>query len=109
MFFRSGYITTAYNGQTRGTTFIADNNWHTLAWVWRSNRYVDAYVDGNLETTVDGNSYSSGSQIANIRCDYIGESYHYSGALSASNLDGIQIYSGSLTQAQIQQIHRGYV
>ena len=46
----------------------------------------------------------SGSDSYN-RVDYIGRGYGYSGSAGASALDAIQVYSGILTQTQLQAIY----
>jgi hypothetical protein len=98
----SGYATISYSGANNGTTFVADGNWHHLCWRWRSNRYIDLFVDGNLERSVDANSYK-----ASIYMDYIANGYAYSGCTAPTALVGIQVYSGSLSDAQIAQIANG--
>jgi len=103
----SGKIAISCGNTVRGTTTVADNNWHCLAWAWRSNRYIDAYVDGILEATADVLATVPSQYLSSVMMDYIGTGYPYAGVVAPTALDGIQVYSGGLTQAQIQAIFNG--
>lgn len=88
---------TAYSG----TTSIADDSWHMLAWTYSSTNDVNAFVDGTQEIT---NADLSGG-VGNNRVDHIGTGYAYTGIVAPTALDNIQIFDGVLTQSQIQEIY----
>lgn len=99
----AGKISIVMDSIVRGTADVADNNWHMLTYVHKSNNTMDAYVDGSLQISgMNVNNYNG-----NRRLDYIGAGYWYNDSYPPSNLDAIQVYQGALTQAQIQQIYNG--
>ena len=102
----SGKIHVAAGGsEYTGSSTVADNNWKCLVWIYRSNDLVDGYVNGTKEIS---NADVSGSSNYN-RVDMIGNGYQYSGVQDPSALDGVQIYSGVLTDAQILEIYQNGV
>jgi hypothetical protein len=85
-----------------GGKIIADGNWHCLVWTINSNNRINAWVDG-YKVIFDYRTYQSP---VNNRLDFIGRGYPYGTANVASPtaLDGIQIYNGVLSDAQIKEI-----
>ena len=76
------------------------------AFTYTTNDICEAYTNNSSGTMTKeiSNKDVSGSTSYN-RVDYIGTGYGYSGANAASALDAVQIYSGILTQSQIQAIY----
>jgi hypothetical protein len=98
----NGKIGIGSNGTVQGTTTVANNAWHMLTYVYKSNNFADGYVDnGNREITNKSMESSPTNNIA----DFIGIGYPYAGVQSPGRLSGIQVYSQALTQAQIQEIY----
>ena len=95
-------LVSADGSEVVGSSTVANGSWNCLAWVYKSSNYVDGYVNGTKEIT-DANLTA---QTSNNRVDMIGNGYPYSGVVAPSALDGIQIYSGALTQAQILEIYQ---
>jgi hypothetical protein len=84
-----------------GGKVIADNNWHCLAWTINSSNRVNAWVDG-YRVLYDFKTYASPT---NNNLDFIGQGYNYSANVtSPTNLDGIQVYNGVLSDSQIKEI-----
>ena len=90
----------------QGTTVVADGNWNMCAFTYTTNDICEAYTNNSSGTMTKeiSNKDVSGSTSYN-RVDYIGTGYGYGGANAASALDAVQIYSGILTQSQIQAIY----
>jgi len=90
----------------QGTTVVANGNWNMCAFTYTTNDICEAYTNNSSGTMAKeiSNKDVSGSTSYN-RVDYIGTGYGYSGANGASALDAVQIYSGILTQSQIQAIY----
>lgn len=84
-----------------GGKVIADNNWHCLVWTINSSNRINAWVDG-YRVLYDFKTYTSPT---NNNLDFIGQGYNYSAnVVSPTNLDGIQVYNGVLSDAQIKEI-----
>lgn len=80
---------------------VNDGQWHMLAWTINSSNRISAFVDGYRQIS-DLKTYSSPT---NNRADYIGQGYSYPLAVPPSQLDGVQVYSGILSEAQLQEIY----
>jgi hypothetical protein len=99
----NGRIAVGANGnQGTGTTLVADERWHMLTWVYKTNNTVDAYIDGSSSAEIS--SYSTSSSPSNNLVDYIGATYPYGNVVSPNCVSGIQIYSQNLTTTQILEI-----
>jgi hypothetical protein len=98
-----GGVMAACGGNTlySGTTSVADDNWHMLAWTYSSTDVVDGFVDGVQEIT--GADLSAGA--GNNRVNCIGTGYAYGGVVAPTALDNIQIFDGILTQSEIEEIY----
>ena len=90
----------------QGTTNVADGNWNMVAFTYTTDDVCEGYTNNSSGTMAKeiSNKDVSGSTSYN-RVDYIGTGYGYSGANGASALDAIQVYSGILTQTQLQAIY----
>ena len=90
---------------TKGTTTVTDGNWNMLAWTWTTGDVVEGYVNasGTMTKEISNKDVSSSSSYNTI--DKIGTGYGYGGMDYPTALDAIQIYTGILTQAQLQAIY----
>lgn len=96
-----GRLSVVEDRSLTGGKVIADNNWHCLAWTINSSNRVNAWVDG-YRVLYDFKPYTSPGS---INLDYIGQGYNYgANVTSPTNLDGIQIYNGVLSDSQIKEI-----
>ena len=90
---------------TKGTTTVTNNNWRMLAFTCTTGDVVEAYVDVNGTMTKEISNKSISSSSSYNKVYRIGTGYGYSGMDYPSALDAIQIYSGILTQTQLQAIY----
>jgi LruC domain-containing protein len=95
----AGRAAIANGGFVRGTTHVADGQWHQLAFV-RSGNTWDVYVDGQREIAGWLANGSPGNQY--IRS--IGRGYPYSGTASPTALDQVQIIPTALTAGQVRAL-----
>jgi hypothetical protein len=96
-----GKIAVTEDRNITGGKVIADGNWHCLVWTINSNNRINAWVDG-YKVIFDYRTYT---QPTNNRLDFIGRGYTYGGnTVAPTALDGIQIYNGVLSDAQIKEI-----
>ncbi|MCK6544839.1 IPT/TIG domain-containing protein [Myxococcota bacterium] len=97
----AGRISIADQNVVRGTTNVADGNWHLLVWT-RQGTVWDAWVDGVQE--VSGFVAAVAPSYQYIR--RIGSGYPYSPVVSPSALDNIRVYASVLTRAQISAMYQ---
>ena len=96
----AGKICVASDGTvSRGTTNVNSNTWVHLAWTISSTTVVNAYVNGVKEIT----NRQANSSYPGIR--YLGTGYAYAGVEPPTALDGVQVYSGVLSDADILSIY----
>ncbi len=100
----------------RGTTNVADGNWHMLTWVHSdgthtrlSDNQMGMWVDGSYETAHD--IYSGGTDSnrnTNTSFHDLFIVYGSSGQfVQPSRVDAFQIFNSELTDAQILEIYQG--
>jgi hypothetical protein len=91
---------------TKGTTSLNDGNWRMLAFTCTTGDVAEAYCDVSGTMTKEiSNKDIGGNATAYNKVNRIGTGYGYSGMDYPSALDAIQIYSGILTQTQLQAIY----
>ena len=88
---------------TKGTTSLNDGNWRMLAFTCTTGDVAEAYCDvsGTMTKEISNKDITTSYNKVNR----IGTGYGYSGMDYPSALDAIQIYSGILTQTQLQAIY----
>ncbi len=94
-----GKIAIANGGFTRGTTNVADGQWHQLVWT-RSDRVWNLYVDGQPEVI----NYSANGSTTNQYLRDIACGYGYAGTTSPTALDGVQIYDTALAAYEVLRL-----
>lgn len=94
-----GKIAIANGNVARGTTNVADGQWHQLVWT-RSDRTWNLYVDGQLEVA----NYNAGGSTSNQYLRDIACGYGYAGTASPSALDGVQIYDSALAADEVLRL-----
>lgn len=94
----NGKIEIANGTHNRGTTSVNTGAWFHLAWSVSSSGTVIGYVNGTQEVTTTINASYPGAAV-------IAGGFAYSGVVSPSAIDAVQIYSGVLTQSQINIIY----
>ena len=91
---------------TKGSTSLNDGNWRMLAFTCTTGDVAEAYCDVSGTMTKEiSNKNIGGNATAYNKVNRIGTGYGYSGMDYPSALDAIQIYSGILTQTQLQAIY----
>ncbi len=91
---------------TKGSTSLNDGNWRMLAFTCTTGDVAEAYCDVSGTMTKEiSNKDIGGNATAYNKVNRIGTGYGYSGMDYPSALDAIQVYSGILTQTQLQAIY----
>lgn len=91
---------------TKGSTSLNDGNWRMLAFTCTTGDVAEAYCDVSGTMTKEiSNKNIGGNATAYNKVNRIGTGYGYSGMDYPSALDAIQVYSGILTQTQLQDIY----
>lgn len=94
-----GRVAIANGSIVRGTTNVADGQWHHLAWA-RTGSTWQAFVDGRLEVNGFRATASPGNQYIRL----VGGGYPYGGTASPTALDEVRIYDAALNQAGITEL-----
>lgn len=92
---------------TKGTNSVSmiDGNWRMMAFIHKTNNNVDAYCDVSGTMTKEISDKSVSGSTSYNRVSKIGTGYGYGGMTYPTALDAIQVYSGALTQTQLQAIY----
>ena len=89
----------------RGTTDIADGNWHHVSGVFDAGSTLKIYLDGALETVSDGSADASGVSSLNTTASnpLIGTN-KTGGDFWEGKLANVSLHSRALSQSEIQSI-----
>jgi hypothetical protein len=93
---------------SQSATNLRDGNWHHLAWVGFGNSTTrTVYIDGVLWGSGAGGSYTSTAVTLNATgtASRLGSSSWDTVADLNGSIDDVQIYSGTLTAAQVSNIY----
>jgi hypothetical protein len=102
-----GKVAFGNNSVYRGTTVIADGNWHHIALVFDGSNTFQMYADGVAEgsTFLRSDLTSPGA----LRCDSVGFHYPYAGVSVPDGVAGVQVIGRALTQSEIQEAVDGKI
>jgi hypothetical protein len=85
------------------TSFVADNNWHHLAFINNNNTGI-IYVDGKAETTGDS-TITTGGGCGNKGYRISGIARNYPGVNTSGAIDDARMYNIALSANQVKQIY----